>query len=170
VALSLWGDGLKGPDQVELLPIMRREIDNIQAAWIWVTQEKQIQQINRGLEGLCYFYLRTLRNQEGLKTCQLGLVAMEGPEVRANLLAWKSIFCLNLFDHETAGESIDSALEMMPGIVEKRNDFDPLWARLFTTKAIVENYLGNRESAIKYFTIVLLRFTASCRIFPASLI
>ena len=108
VALSQWGDGLKGPEQVELLPVMRREIDNIQAAWIWVTQEKQIQQINRGLEGLCYFYLRTLRNQEGLKACQLGLAAMEGieaecgPEVRANLLAWKSIFCLNLDDHETA--------------------------------------------------------------------
>jgi predicted ATPase/DNA-binding SARP family transcriptional activator len=157
VALSLWGVGIKGLDQVELLPVMRREIDNIQAAWIWVTQEKQIQQINRGFEGLCYFYLRTLRNQEGLKACQLGLAAMEGievecePEVRANLLAWKSIFCLNLDDHETAGESIDSALETMPGFVGKRNDLAPLWARLFTTKAIVENYLGNRESAIEYY-------------------
>ena len=157
VALSLWRDGLKGPDQVELLPVMRREIDNIQAAWIWVTQEKQIQQINRGLEGLCYFYLRTLRNQEGLKTCQLGLAALEGIEaecgleVRVNLLAWKSIFCLNLYDHETAGESIDSALELMPGLEGKSNGFAPLWARLFMTKAIVENYLGNRESAIQYY-------------------
>jgi len=157
VALRTWGDGLKGPDQVELLPVMQHEIDNIQAAWIRVNQEKQIQQINRGLGGLCYFYLRTLRNQEGLKTCQLGLVAMEGPEaecgpeVRANLLAWKSIFCLNLYDHETAVESIDFALEMMPGILGKRNDFAPLWAQLFTTKAIIENYLGNRESAIMYY-------------------
>ena len=157
VALSLWGDGLKGPDQVELLPIIRQEIDNIQAAWVWVTQGKQIQQIKSGLEGLCYFYLRTLRNQEGLKTCQLGLTALEGAEaeceteIRANLLAWKSIFCLNLDDHKTAGESIDSALEMMPGFGGKQNDFTPLWARLFMTKAIVENYLGNREGAVEYY-------------------
>jgi len=26
-----------------------------------------------------------------------------------------------------------------------------LWARLFTTKAVLENYLGNRESAIEYY-------------------
>ena len=110
---------MKGPDQVELLPVIRREIDNIQAAWVWVTQEKQIEQIKMGLEGLCYFYLRTLRNQEGLQACQLGLTTLEGadvegqPEIRANLLAWKSIFCLNLDDHETAGNSIDSALEIM---------------------------------------------------------
>jgi tetratricopeptide (TPR) repeat protein len=157
VATSQWGDGLKGPDQVELLSVMRREIDNIQAAWIWVTQEKQIEHINRGLEGLCYFYLRTLRNQEGLKACQRGLIAVEGieaeygPEVRANLLAWKSIFCLNLYDQKTAVESIDSSLEIMRGYDGKRSHLDPLRARLFMTKAIVENYLGNRESAIKYY-------------------
>ena len=125
VALNQWGDGLKGPDQVEILPVMRREIDNIQAAWIWVTKEKQIQHIDRGLEGLCYFYLRTLRNQEGLKACQLGLDALEGsqveyrPEVRVNLLAWKSIFCLNLDDHEKATESIDSGLEIMRAFVSE---------------------------------------------------
>lgn len=157
VASSSWGNGLKGPDQVELLPVIRREIDNIQAAWVWATQEKQIEQIKMGLEGLCYFYLRTLRNQEGLQACQLGLAALEGAEaerqldIRANLLAWKSIYCLNLDDHKTAGESIDSALEVMAEFLRKRNDLDPLRARLFVTKAIVENYLGNRESAIEYY-------------------
>ena len=157
VVLSLWGEGLKGPDQVDLLPVMRREIDNIQAAWVWVTQGKQIQQIKSGLEGLCYFYLRTLRNQEGLKACQLGLAALEqaeaesGPEVRANLLVWKSIFCLNLDDHEKAGKSIDSCMEIMRDSVGKRNDLAPLWARLLTTKAVLENYLGNRASAIEYY-------------------
>ena len=80
VALSSWGNGLKGPDQVELLPVIRREIDNIQVVWVWVTQEKQIEQIKMGLEGLCYFYLRTLRNQEGLQACQLGLAALEEAE------------------------------------------------------------------------------------------
>jgi predicted ATPase len=157
VALGLWRDGLKGPDQVELLPVMRREIDNIQAAWIWVTQERQIQQIQRGIEGLCYFYLRMLRNQEGLNSCQLGLAALEGTEaecgldVRVNLLAWKSIFCLNLYDHKTAGESIDSALELMREFEVEPAGFTPLLARLFITKAIVENYLGNRESALQYY-------------------
>ena len=157
VALSSWENGLKGPDQVKLLPVIRREIDNIQAAWVWATQEKQIEQIKMGLEGLCYFYLRTLRNQDGLQACQLGLAALEGaeaecqPDFRANLLAWKSIFCLNLDDHKTAGQSINSALEMTTKLEEKRNDFAPLFARLFTTKAIVENYLGNRESAIEYY-------------------
>lgn len=157
VALGSWGNGLTGPDQVELLPVIRREIDNIQAAWVWVTQEKQIEQIKMGLEGLCYFYLRTLRNQEGLQACQLGLTTVEGadvegqPEIRANLLAWKSIFCLNLDDHETAGNSIDSALEIMAEFRGKQKDFAPLPARMLMTKAIVENYLGNRESAIEYY-------------------
>ncbi|HUV26818.1 MAG TPA: BTAD domain-containing putative transcriptional regulator [Anaerolineales bacterium] len=156
-ALSLWGERLKGPEQVDLLPVMRREIDNLQATWVWVAQEEQIEQIQRGLEGLCYFYLRTLRNQEGLEACQLGLAALEeaetecGPEVQANLLAWKSIFCLNLDDHETAGESIDSGLKMMGEVYGKRNDLAPLWARLLMTKAIIENYLGNREKAIEYY-------------------
>ena len=156
-ALSSWGSGLKGPDQVELLPVMRREIDNLQEAWVWATQERQIEQIKMELDGLCYFYLRTLRNQEGLQACQLGLAALEGaeaecpPDLRANLLAWKSIFCLNLDDHETARQAIDSALETTTGFEEKRNDFAPLQARISMTKAIIENYLGNRERAIEYY-------------------
>jgi tetratricopeptide (TPR) repeat protein len=66
-------------------------------------------------------------------------------------LAWKSIFGLNLDDHETARESIDTALEMTAELEKKRSSFDPLWARLFITKAILENYLGNREGAIEYY-------------------
>jgi DNA-binding SARP family transcriptional activator/predicted ATPase len=157
VAVGQWGEGLKGPDQVELLPVMQREIDNIQAAWAWVTQGQQIEQIERGFEGLFYFYLRTLRSQEGLNACQLALNALEGaeaecgPEIQANLLAWKSLFSLNLDDHETAGESIDSSLEMMRGFEGTRHDLAPLWARLFIMKGIVENYLGNRESAIQHY-------------------
>jgi predicted ATPase/DNA-binding SARP family transcriptional activator len=156
-ALNSWGDGLKSPAQVELFPAMRREIENIQAAWTWVTQEVQIQQITGGIEGLCYFYLRSLRNQEGLEACQLGLSALEQakadprPEIHANLLAWKSIFCLNLDDHQAAVKAIDSSLEMIRDLEGKRNDLAPLRARLFTIKAIVETYLGNRESAIKFF-------------------
>jgi tetratricopeptide (TPR) repeat protein len=157
VALASWGSGLKGSEQVKILPQIRREIDNIQATWDWVTQERQFEQIQRGLEGLCYFYLRTLRNQEGLKTCQLGLDALERadaesePEIRANLLAWKSIFSLNLDDHEMASESIDSSLAIRRGLDGKRNDLVPLWARLLMTKAIIENYQGNRESAVEYY-------------------
>ncbi|MGW8225991.1 MAG: protein kinase domain-containing protein, partial [Anaerolineales bacterium] len=156
-ALSLWGEGLKGPEQLELLPVMRQEIDNIQAAWVWVTQEKRIKQVQGGFEGLCYFYLRTLRNQEGLKTCELGLRALEGskaecePETRANLLAWKSLFCLNLNDHELARKSIESSLEIMHEFDGTENNAAPLWARLFLMKAIVENYLGNRENALEYY-------------------
>jgi predicted ATPase len=159
VALNQWADGLKGPDQVETLPVMRREIENIQAAWIWVTKEKQIQHIDRGLEGLCYFYLRTLRNQEGLKACQLGLDALEGsqakyrPEVRVNLLAWKSIFSLNLDDHEKATESIDSGLEIMRAFLVEGKESDFLQARLFIIKAVVDTYLGNRESALDYMEL-----------------
>jgi predicted ATPase/DNA-binding SARP family transcriptional activator len=157
VAASQWGEGLKGPDQVELLPVMRQEIDNIQAAWSWVSQGKQIDQIARALEGLCYFYLRTLRNQEGLNACQLGLSALEGTktevgsELTANLLAWKSLFCLNLEDVEPALVLIDASLEIMSGLDDGRHDLAPLWARLFTLKAIVENYLGNRERAVEYY-------------------
>lgn len=155
-ALSQWADGLKGPDQVEILPVMRREIENIQAAWIWVTTENQIQHINRSLEGLCYFYLRTLRNQEGLNACQLGLDTLGeshseyNPELGVNLLAWKSIFCLNLGDHEKATESIDSGLDIMRRFVREGNESDFMWARLFIVKAVVDTYLGNRESALDF--------------------
>jgi predicted ATPase len=157
VAVSQWGEGLKGPDQVELLSLMRREIDNIQAAWAWATEGKRIELLLKGYEGLCYFYLRTLRNREGLHTCQLALSALEGagvdygPEIWADLLIWKSLFCLNLDDHETAGASIDSGLEMLNSIDGKRDELGPLWARLLTTKAIVENYLGHRENAVAYY-------------------
>jgi len=156
-ALSSWGNGLKGPDQVKLLPVIRRESDNIQAAWVWATQERQIEQIKIGLDGLCYFYLRSLRNQEGLQVCQLGLDALkeaevEGqPEIRASLLAWKSIFCLNMDEHEMARVSIDFALEMMTEFGVQQKEFAPLQARISMTKAIIENYLGNRESAIEYY-------------------
>jgi len=156
-ALSSWGNGLKGPDQVELLPVIQRESNNIQAAWVWATQERQIEQIKIGLEGLCYFYLRSLRNQEGLQACQLGLVALEEtkvesrPELRANLLAWKSIFCLNLDEHEMARASIDFALELMTEFGVEQKDFALLQARTLMAKAIIENYLGNRESAVEYY-------------------
>ena len=157
VAVSQWGEGLKGPDQVELLPVMRQEIDNIQAAWSRVSQGKQIDQIARALEGLCYFYLRTLRNQEGLNACQLGLSALEGTEtevgseIKANLLAWKSLFSLNLEDVDTALVLIDDSLEIMSGLDDGRHDLAPLWARLFTLKGIIENYLGNRDRAVEYY-------------------
>lgn len=158
VALSRWSDGLRGPDQIEILSAMQQEIDNIQAAWIWVTQENQIQQIQRGLEGLCYFYLRTLRNQEGRLTCQLGLASLEGAEVapttvlKANILAWLSIFSLNLDDHDTAAESIDTGMDIMRKIKGMSDFIDPLWTRLYMTKAIVENYLGDRQSATEYYS------------------
>ncbi len=156
MALSAWGEGLKGPKQIELLPIIQTEIENIQAAWLWTTKEREIQLIDRSLEGLCYFYLRTLRYQEGLKACQLGIDALEGMEendepLRVSLQAWKSIFSLNLHDHQSAGRSIDFALKQMAGFEEDQTDFPLLRARLYTTKAIVENYLGNRENAIHYF-------------------
>jgi tetratricopeptide (TPR) repeat protein len=58
---------------------------------------------------------------------------------------------LNLDDHQAAVKAIDSSLEMIRDLEGKRNDLAPLRARLFTIKAIVETYLGNRESAIKFF-------------------
>jgi DNA-binding SARP family transcriptional activator/predicted ATPase len=157
VAVSQWGEGLKGTDQVQILPIMQRESGNIRAAWAWVTRGKQIEQIVRGFDGLCYFYLRTLRDQEGLDACQLALNALVEsaaecrPEIQANLLAWKSLFCLNLGDDETAAEAIDASLKLIVGIEGKRDGLEPLWAWLYLVKGIVENYLGNRENTIENY-------------------
>jgi DNA-binding SARP family transcriptional activator/predicted ATPase len=165
VAVSQWGKGLKGPDQVQILPVMQREIGNIQAAWVWVTQGKQVEQIFRGFDGLCYFYLRTLRDQEGLDACQLALNALVGsnaecrPEIQANLLAWKSLFCLNLGDDEIAAEAIEASLKLIVAVEGKRDDLEPLWAWLYLVKGIVENYLGNRENAIENYDLAFSMYS-----------
>jgi DNA-binding SARP family transcriptional activator/predicted ATPase len=155
-ALKGWANSLKGPEQVKALPEMRREIDNILAAWRWVTHQNHVNLIDDALEGLCYFYLRNYRNQEGLEACQIGLAALpdtdsSGQVVRAKLLTWAGIFSLNLNDPKKAGEYLDGATSLWPDLEDGEKEVDPLQTRLLLTKAIQENYLGNRASAIAFY-------------------
>ena len=69
-ALKRWAEDLEGPRQLVALAEIEADIENARAAWEWAVERGQAGQLDRALDGLCLFYERRGRYQEGRAVCQ----------------------------------------------------------------------------------------------------
>jgi predicted ATPase/DNA-binding SARP family transcriptional activator len=125
-ALQQWVEDLKGPRQRTALAEMDVEIENARAAWDWAVEQGQVARLDQGMEGLCRFYDRRGRWQEGEATCRTtasrlapadSLAAVEGVRVRARALVWQSCFNQQPFGRtELAHQLVRQSLELLEGL------------------------------------------------------
>jgi predicted ATPase len=124
VALQQWAEDLKGSRQRTALAEMEVEIENARAAWDWAVERGQVAWLDQAMEGLCQFYERRGRWQEGEAACRTaarglasasGLAAVEGMSVRAKTLVWQSLFNQLLGRTELAHQLARQSLGLLEG-------------------------------------------------------
>lgn len=120
-ALQGWGEDLKGPRQQTVLAEMDVEIKDARTAWDWAAERGQVEQLDQAIDGLCHFYARRLRYQEGEAAGRLAAHKLEatvcgdGLRVWAKTLAWQGCFSL-LLDHiELASQLLQQSLALLEG-------------------------------------------------------
>jgi len=100
-ALQRWGADLRGARQAEALVEMTAEVENARAAWDWMVGHGNVEGMARAMDGLCRFYERRGRYQEGETACRLAVEKLrkmakglpgEGLRVLARAGAWRSLF------------------------------------------------------------------------------
>jgi len=69
-ALQRWITDIKGPRQQDVLTEMDAEIENVRAAWDWAVEHSLISQLDLAIDGLCAYYQRRGRLEEGQTACR----------------------------------------------------------------------------------------------------
>lgn len=77
-ALQRWATDIKGPRQQDVLAEMDAEIENARAAWDWAVEHSLISQLNLALGGLCTYYQRRGRLEEGQTACRSVVEKLQG--------------------------------------------------------------------------------------------
>jgi DNA-binding SARP family transcriptional activator/predicted ATPase len=117
-ALARWANELKGERQEAALAEMDIEIQNAQAAWAWLVEQEQVEQLAGAVEGLCLFFEWRVRCRQGEAACRqaAGRLARIEPQtgsglrLLARLLAWQSLFVHYLAGSERAGPLLRRSL------------------------------------------------------------
>jgi predicted ATPase/DNA-binding SARP family transcriptional activator len=100
-ALQRWDADLRGPRQLAALVEVEKESGNIRAAWTWAVEQRQVERLDRAMEGLEQIYWNSGRFREGETAFQAAAAAAgaaaEKAADRANCLrvqvralAWQS--------------------------------------------------------------------------------
>jgi tetratricopeptide (TPR) repeat protein len=147
-ALRGWGADLKGPRQMAALVEMDSESENVRAAWDWAAARGQAERLDRAVFGLCTFYLKRLRNQEGEAACRTAAENLaatasgDGLRVWAKLLAYQSMFPVRGPARKLLRQSLD--LLERPELADQ----DTRWERAFVfyRLASVERFSNQDEA------------------------
>jgi predicted ATPase/DNA-binding SARP family transcriptional activator len=107
-ALQRWESDLIGPKQSTTSVEAEEESGNIRTAWTWAVEQRQVERLDRAMEGLDHFYWHSGRLREAEAAFQAAAAAAgaaaneaatQGPDARANCLrvqaralAWQSHF------------------------------------------------------------------------------
>ena len=78
-ALQRWVTDMKGPQQQDVLAEMDAEIENARAAWDWAVEHILIHQLDLALDGLCAYYQRRGRLEEGQTACRSVVEKLQDP-------------------------------------------------------------------------------------------
>lgn len=136
-AVAWWWVDLQGPRHQLALAEMGAESGNLRAAWDWLVARKQVEPLDRTIDGLCYFYKWLGRYEEGESLCrraveglaEAGVRRREEPpdpsevslaedpaerkRVLARALAWQGVFCHRLGRRKQAGELLRHSLDLL---------------------------------------------------------
>jgi tetratricopeptide (TPR) repeat protein len=118
-ALQRWATDLKGFRQQQALAEMDAEIENARVAWDWAMVQGQMKQLDRVMDGLCLFYTRRSRYQEGAALCRAAAENLQmathndALRVRARALAWQSAFQRELGRVELSSNLLQQSLDLV---------------------------------------------------------
>jgi predicted ATPase len=118
-ALQQWTTDLKGPRQQQALAEMDAEAENARGAWNWAVARGQVERLDRAMDGLCLFYMRRTRYEEGAAACRVAAESLQaiasddGSRVRARALAWQSGFEQELGRIQLAGQLLRQSLDLV---------------------------------------------------------
>jgi predicted ATPase/predicted Ser/Thr protein kinase len=157
-ALQRWGQDVKGPQRPAALAEMDVEVDNARAAWDWAVERVQVQQLDRAIEGLGWFYEVRLRFPEGdtaLRAAADMFAAQErctklsadGLRVWAQALVWQGGFSLYLGRAEIARQLLRRSLALLEDSRLDTLDVRRTRAFVLYTKGMAANTWGDRLAA-----------------------
>jgi predicted ATPase/DNA-binding SARP family transcriptional activator len=152
-ALEQWATELKSAQQQVTLAAMAIEIDNALAAWSWMAERKDVEQLGRALEGLSTFLEMRGRYREGERACQIAAAALpplaqDGTvPVLALTSAWQGVFTRRLGRTEAARRLLQQSLDLLDSDVSASHDV--CRERAFVSLELGQTVymLGNRERA-----------------------
>ena len=117
--LAEWNAALSGEKQGQALREIEADIENIQAAWDWAICHRQLECLEQAADGLCMFYLRRARFNDGWEACQRAVEAIQATASdgdktrRARLLArlhtWQAALSMNLEHFEEAEQFLQES-------------------------------------------------------------
>ncbi|MCI0475685.1 MAG: tetratricopeptide repeat protein [Anaerolineales bacterium] len=123
------GERMKGGADRESLDEIMVEMDNVRAAWNWMAQHGQAQELKHACAGLFRVYETRLHLQEGVKPFGLGVEAMrqaaphpENRLVLAIMLRFQGRFCSMLGDQELAKQLLSETLEIARELGERKEE------------------------------------------------
>jgi len=190
LALQMWEADLRGPRQREALAEMQADIEDTRAAWDWAAQRGDVTCIDEAMEGLCRFYERHARFQEGERAARLAVEQLSGMEreltgdelrVLARAYGWQGRFNralgrtglarqlleqgLALLDSPLLGEQ-DRALSSSkgPGLSKgpvPSSSREVRWDRAFLLEQLGHTaYMSDRQDAARYWQQSLALYRA----------
>ena len=128
-ALERWGADMKGARQQAALAEMRADQGNTRAAWDWAVERGQVARLDQAVEGLCLFYDRRGRLQEGEAACHMAVDRLtaiapgegtavlqsdaERLRVLAKILTWQGRFNRALGRREPARQLVRQSLAVL---------------------------------------------------------
>jgi predicted ATPase/DNA-binding SARP family transcriptional activator len=130
-ALQRWGEDLKGPLQQAALAKMDSDIRNARTAWDWAVKRKQVERLDRAIDGLCRFYAWRRRDSEGEAACRMAAKRLTGTasgterRALARILAWQSTFSEALGHKELANRLLQKSLAVLEEAKLAGQDAEP---------------------------------------------
>jgi predicted ATPase/DNA-binding SARP family transcriptional activator len=118
-ALQQWVEDLNDPRQRTALAAMDVEIENARIAWDWAVEQMQVERLGQALEGLCLYYERRERHQEGETACREAaeklatVTSNKELQVLARILRRQSYFEYALFRHQLAHGLAQQSLDLL---------------------------------------------------------
>ena len=123
--LEQWGEGIRGPRQMEILAEMEAEMDNVRLAGRWMTAHPRLGEIRKSLESLRNYYEVRGRFQEGAEIFHEAVAELETAGeteaehaddrvvVLGQLLVREGYFQVRQDHYEEAAELLERSLALL---------------------------------------------------------
>jgi DNA-binding SARP family transcriptional activator/predicted ATPase len=124
-ALQQWAADLQCGRQQGALAEMEVEFANARTAWDWAVEQAQVARIAQALDGLCNFYTRYGRYEEGARECRTAVDRLseaqppteapndERQRALAKALAWQGVFSSLLGHNDQAKALLQQSLTLL---------------------------------------------------------
>lgn len=146
--LRQWEIYSKSPYQVSAMEKVQEDIANVRQAWEWAVEHQFVEQMEKGLFGLCNYYEWQALFEEGIEICQDAFECLmrsksnNALRLASQTLTWQSIFHSHLAQNEHSVQLVLQGIDILDEMVNETEVFLP--ERAFTL-----TWMGNIGQGIK---------------------